>query len=173
MRRCERVVRADKWRRHPSSQPNLSEPHRKARRCCDGPCRERAASWRSLRLCVKQTSDSAAPNPPHHPAPVLDQQHDHSVRPHAIAQHIGPDGHDLPPPFPRIAPALGKFGQAFGHFDQPRTQSPRGGGVEGFDVVDNCFEVGNGLVGPDDLPQAGRPGSVAGLRAGLTVATAP
>jgi len=72
-----------------------------------------------------------------------------------ISQDIRPHGGHLAPPTAGIAPALGERCEAVGGFDQSLAQAAGRGRIEGLDVFDDRFEMSDGLVGPDDGPQAG------------------
>lgn len=85
-------------------------------------------------------------------------QDNHPLTLHPIPQHIRRHDRHLAPAFARIAAALGKFGEAVGDGDQPFGEARRGGGVELRNIGNDRFEIGDGLVGPDDAPQAIRRG---------------
>lgn len=92
---------------------------------------------------------------------------------HAIAQDIGPYSSHLAAALAGIASALRKFGKAVGDFDQPFAQTARRRGIEGLDIFDDCFEMRDGFICPDDAAQFDSLGSVADTRPLQAGARAP
>ena len=83
---------------------------------------------------------------------------------HPIAQDIRPNARHLAFSVPRVATTVRKLHEAVGQRDKPFSQPLRGGGIENRNISDDCFELTDGLVGPDDPMQINR------RRAGAAVA---